>query len=91
MKIPFDTYGLNKTELKDCFFYFTTTTDGTKKLWDIDSRKLENSFGKRYSFEDIKSIKIFGIRDIKKGYGLKKYKTLSGFLKAVNNNLKNNF
>lgn len=89
MKRAFNTYGLNTTDLKDCFFYFTTTVDGTKKLWDIDCRKLENNFTVCYSFEDLKTINVFGVRDIKKGYGLKKYKTPYGFIKEVNNNLKN--
>ena len=79
----------NIEELENSYFYFNKTIKGTMKLWDIDSRELYNDFTTTYSFEELKNIKVFGVRDIKKGYGLKEYKTLNGFLKEVKRVLSN--
>ena len=87
MKIAFDTYGMNTTKIEDCFFYFSTTMDGSRKLWDLDSRSLDNNFTERYSYDELKTIKVFALRDVEKGYGLIRYKTVNGFLKAVNKQL----
>lgn len=76
-------------EIENSYFYFAKAINGTMKLWDIDSRKLDNDFTTAYSFEELKNIKVFGVRDIKKGYGVKEYKTLNGFLKEIKRLLNN--
>ncbi len=77
----------NGKELEDCIFSLPKNIKGLHQLDTIyDSNKLEKQSDWFYTFEEVKNMKMFYLRN--KGSSGSTYKTCKGFLNRLKKELK---